>query len=117
MQPLTDAELIAYSWLALVDAHEPIPKVHEGALYCRTLADGRFISVQPMGCGLSYLYLSPAAVAPWYDRTFCYRDRRRCILAAMLWDGDDDPMVGWDREIQTGRRRPDGDPSREYVQP
>jgi len=110
---LTDAELIAYTWLVLVDAHEPVPQCHEGALYARTLADGRFVSVQPLHFGKTYLHLSPAADAPVYDRTFCYPNRQRCVLAAMLWDGDSDPIVGWDRDIMTGRRREGGDPKKE----
>lgn len=110
---LSDSELIAYTWLAHVDAREPVPKCHEGALYVRTLADGRFISVQPMGWSKTYLHLSPAAVAPWYERSFCYSHRHRCILAAMLWDGDSDPMVGWERDFMTGRRRKGGDPNKE----
>lgn len=114
---LTDAELIAYTWLVLVDSSMPeaVPRAHEGALYVRTLADGRFVSVQPMGWGKTYLHLSPAAVAPWYDRTFVYADRRRCLLAAMLWDGEGDPMEGWERDIMTGRRREGGDPNKETV--
>lgn len=112
---LTDAELIAYTWLALVDAHETVPQCHEGALYVRTLCDGRFISVQPQGAGKGYLHLSPAAVAPWYDCTYVYADRRRAVLAAMLWDGNNDPPIGWERHVQSGRRRPGGDPAKEYV--
>jgi hypothetical protein len=30
------------------------------------------------------------------------------------WDGVGEP-AGWFREPATGRRRPDGDPAREYV--
>jgi len=35
--------------------------------------------------------------------------------AALGWDGKGEPE-GWYRHVQSGRRRPDGDASKEYVQ-
>ncbi len=32
------------------------------------------------------------------------------------WEGEGEP-TGWFRHPRTGRRRPDGDPEREYVMP
>jgi hypothetical protein len=42
-------------------------------------------------------------------------DPLAAVLAAHEWDGTGEP-VGWMRHPQTGRRRPDGDPAREYIQ-
>lgn len=36
--------------------------------------------------------------------------------AALGWDGQGEPD-GWFRHPQSGRRRPDGDPSKEFVRP
>lgn len=50
-----------------------------------------------------------------YDDAWCYANPRAAIKAAITWDGEGDPPVGWHRHISSGRRRPDGDPAREYV--
>jgi hypothetical protein len=55
-----------------------------------------------------------------YDRGWCYagRDPVTAILAAMAWDPDtEDEPQGWIKQAAppTGRRRPDGDASQEYV--
>lgn len=36
--------------------------------------------------------------------------------AALGWDGGGEPG-GWYRHVQSGRRRPDGDPAKEFVRP
>jgi hypothetical protein len=36
--------------------------------------------------------------------------------AALGWDGEGEPD-GWHRHPQSGRRRPDGDPAKEFVRP
>ena len=45
-----------------------------------------------------------------------YESDLGAILAATEWDGDGEPM-GWHRHPSTGRRRPEGDPEMEYVNP
>jgi hypothetical protein len=35
--------------------------------------------------------------------------------AALGWDGEGEPD-GWSRHVQSGRRRPEGDAAREYIQ-
>jgi hypothetical protein len=69
-------------------------------------------------------------VETWDDlsvgRGWCYAQRDqpffehllRVIAAAITWDGaEDTEPEGWIKEVGTGRRRPDGDASREYVAP
>jgi hypothetical protein len=36
------------------------------------------------------------------------------VTALIEWDGEGEPS-GWFRNPQTGRRRPDGDPEKEYI--
>lgn len=49
-----------------------------------------------------------------YDDCFCYATEAKARAALAAWDGHGEP-AGWFRNPKTGRRRPDGDPMREYV--
>jgi hypothetical protein len=49
-----------------------------------------------------------------FDECFCYCDFTRAYEAISRWDGTGEPL-GWHRHPPTGRRRPDGDPDKEYV--
>lgn len=51
----------------------------------------------------------------YFDR-WCYPDRERASEAFLAWQssGESEPS-GWHRHPPSGRRRPDGDASREYV--
>ena len=79
----------------------------------RMFADGRDAAI----VRLAYTH---AIIADLTERRSgdrrCYTryDNARRALAA--WDGAGEPN-GWFRQPGTGRRRPDGDPTREYVEP
>lgn len=47
---------------------------------------------------------------------YCYHEIPAAWWAAIAWDGEGEPE-GWIRHLESGRRRPDGDPAREYVRP
>ena len=49
-----------------------------------------------------------------YDDRWCYHDDATAAKALVQWDGIGEPL-GWHRHPATGRRRPDGDSSGEYV--
>jgi hypothetical protein len=54
---------------------------------------------------------------PTLDDFWCYEGAKGLVGIA-VWDGvGDDPPGGWHRHGGSGRRRPDGDASREYVNP
>ena len=78
-----------------------------------------FIDVIPMIYNWR-IVTTPKNFPKVYDRGWCYagRDKTPAVLAALAWDPDteEEPM-GWIKQAAppTGRRRPDGDPSREYV--
>lgn len=94
-----------------------LPDIRPGCLYTRYLDDGRELSVAPMTFGKARLCLGPAGEGG-YDDAYCYATAGQAILAAAEWDGEgDDPPYGWHRHIGSGRRRPDGDPEKEYVAP
>lgn len=52
-----------------------------------------------------------------FDRRFCYRDFGLALGALVEWSerGFEGEPEGWDRDPLTGRRRPEGDPAREFV--
>lgn len=52
----------------------------------------------------------------YYGDRWCYHTYAQAKAALMAWDGEGEP-TGWHRHPDSGRRRPDGDPTREYVQP
>lgn len=85
-------------------------------LYVRILPDPQYY------CGIRALMfhytLLKGAVGDTmgYDDRWCYTDDLAPVLLAMVeWDGKGDPF-GWQRHPSTGRRRPDGDPAREYIE-
>lgn len=88
---------------------------YPGALYQRELDDGRVIVVYQMFYN-ARICIGPAN-EPTYDDAWCYPDQATALKAAAEWDGEGDPPVGWIKQVGTGRRRVDGDPSREYVMP
>lgn len=53
-----------------------------------------------------------------YTDRWCYKSPQAAWTAALAWDPDAtmEPL-GWHRHPSSGRRRPDGDPEKEYVNP
>ncbi len=86
----------------------------EGSVYHRVLDDGRDLTVYPMIVGQGRLCIGPAD-SGYYDDAWCYPTAQLAIEAAHVWDGEGDAPMGWHRHINSGRRRPDGDPRKEYV--
>ncbi len=93
------------------DARKPV-------LYQRWLCEGRVL--QLIRWRASGVQLSVGAGDGFYDDTWIY-DAEQGLLdagwrAALGWDGEGEPD-GWYRHPQSGRRRPGGDPAKEYVRP
>jgi hypothetical protein len=85
-------------------------------LYVRVLADGRILCLLPWsGAGLQ---LSVGAGFGVFDDTWNYdgSTHEAGWRAALGWDGRDEPE-GWYRHPRTGRRRPGGNPAKEFFQP
>lgn len=83
--------------------------------YARDLGDGRGVWVMPMITGNGRLVVGPIE-GQWLDDAWCYDSVALACLYAVVWDGVGEPE-GWKRHIASGRRRPGGDASREYVSP
>lgn len=84
----------------------------QGYLYERDLDDEKRVFVIRM----LFTFRVAIGTDQWIDDGWCYNDPAIAIAAAVAWDGDGDPPDGWHRQISTGRRRPDGEPGREYVE-
>ena len=78
----------------------------------RLLADGRELSLLPLLTGVR-LGIGRARAGA-IDDVWDYTDVLAGFRAFYEWDGSGEPN-GWTRHPGDGRRRPDGDPSREYV--
>lgn len=87
-----------------------------GAIASRTLADGRVLDVTPLGWGyalLGIIWVEDLGLGIYSD-VWQYQSRDAALAALQTWDGHGEPG-GWYRHPATGRRRPDGDPAREFV--
>jgi hypothetical protein len=83
----------------------------------RRLPDGRQLWLYPM-MFTHKLCLGPADNALWFDDSWCYPTREAGMQALETWDPLNPETLepdGWHRHPRTGRRRPDGDPTQEYV--
>ncbi len=88
-------------------------------LWHRVLPDGRGLCLMPMIHGGVRLGIGRGVVE--FDDVWCYpKDQAGCLdagwRAALGWNGEGEPE-GWYRHPQSGRRRPGGDPAKEFVRP
>ena len=90
----------------------PVDMAADGALYYRALPHGLYITVWPMGWGQGYLCVGDGWV---HDSTYAYYPMDKAVEAARLWSGEGDPIDGWHRHMQSGRRRENGDPNKETI--
>lgn len=82
----------------------------------RVLPDGTMIAVMRAAFN-SRLVIGDAWhwKAGW-DRAYCYATSRQSLEALEKFEGGE-PLDGWHRSIHDMRRRPDGDPTKEYIAP
>src|SRR5213594_3620298 len=102
--------------------------VSQGYAYARVLRDGCLVCVEQLFGHQALLSLrgeEGARVKPGAGETcpsspppvldgWIYPSLEAALAAAKAWDGQDEP-AGWHRHPTSGRRRPGGDPEREYV--
>lgn len=83
-----------------------------------TLPDGREVRLQLQLYGRIVVYWGlPGALAYDDDSGFCYDRLVDAVMAVHEWQrrGFEGEPEGWHRHYGTGRRRPHGNPTREYV--
>ena len=98
------------------NCHRWHPRVGPEAVAARVLPDGRIGVIYPHGANLGRLLVSTpaellAGVGSW---EWHFPSVRAAVTGLRRWNDGPEP-TGWHRDINTGRRRPDGDPAREYV--
>lgn len=81
--------------------------------YARVVSD-RYGALYPMTFGKWRLNLGRLETITVVDACYCYASVLDAVDALEGWNGTDEPS-GWFRCPTDGRRRPDGDASREYV--
>lgn len=98
---------------------ELTPRADWPGMIWRRLDDRRWVGVMPLlfTYGVCWGWIGdPTGVE---DR-WCYPKAsglELAVAAATLWAGSGDPIDGWVRQVSTGRRRPDGTPESEYIEP
>jgi hypothetical protein len=85
-----------------------------GFEYWRCLPDGTVIAVGPMSFSNGRLFWDINEAG--YDDFYCYDSVDHARDSMMAFDPavDAEPF-GWHRHYRSGRRRPDGDPTREFI--
>ncbi len=98
-------------------AKQIVPAEEAGVHAQRHLGDGRTLQVRLLAWGYAYLSIGPTN-SQFYDDTWQYQSLAAAMLAMVIWDGaPGTEPPGWYKHATTGRRRPNGDPAREYVDP
>lgn len=93
---------------------------HERSVWTIKETDRYFVEVMPQMFNLFAVVMTPKALPGTYDDRWDYHGLSAALLAAICWDADtypDTEPTGWHRHLPTGRRRKDGDPSTEHIQP
>lgn len=79
--------------------------------------EGGVIEVMPLMYTSGLTIRTKNDIWGYYDR-WCYQDVPSAVAAAVEWDPSTQAEpVGWHRHPSSGRRRPNGNPEEEYVNP
>lgn len=88
----------------------------EGVSAEKLLPGGFRLQVLPLAFGAGRLCIGVYG-AGWYEDVWDYETLSGAIIAMEAWDGTPGTSPeGWYRHLKTGRRRPGGDPAKEYIQ-
>lgn len=79
----------------------------------RTLPDGRLVGVLRL---LFHWTMHVDIHDDGYEDRYCYQTEEGAVSAMQAWSGEGDPE-GWHRHPKTGRRRPEGNQTKEYIDP
>jgi hypothetical protein len=76
--------------------------------------DGRVACLMGLLYTCAIIVLSEKNCEHSYDDRWCYCSPEKAKLALAAWDGMGEP-TGWHRHPTTGRRRENGDPTKETI--
>lgn len=85
----------------------------DGCSYYRAFPNGRDAMIMRMA--FTHAIIADLSSGYYGDR-WCYHTLADALQALYAWDGEGEP-TGWHRHPDSGRRRTNGDPATEYVQP
>lgn len=84
--------------------------------YYRTLPDGRVLTLLRMNV-YWHLRISQSLTIGWYDNHWDFLNFENAIEQIATWDPAQTPEpIHWNRNMTTGRRRPDTTPASEYIE-
>jgi len=99
-------EYLGFDPVAAVKQNESPPR--------RLFPDGREATVVKMMFTARLTIGLPGEM--YYDDGWCYETVADATVAMFAWDPEkNEEPAGWHRHPTSGRRRPDGDPTKEYV--
>lgn len=79
------------------------------------VGDDRIIDIRPMHVGMVTLSIGPKG-SSYYTDSWDFETTVQAVTAAEVWDATPGTEpYGWYRHAATGRRRPGGLPSQEYI--
>lgn len=81
----------------------------------KVFEDGHVAEVWPMTYSKGRIILMPYEGSIDVINGWCYETIPEAMAALEKWTDPDQEPEGWMRNPQTGRRRPGGDASKEYV--
>jgi hypothetical protein len=104
--------------MTLFDIESEMESIEDdGYVMIRDYPTGMRAAVVPLITGTGRLIVG--TVQEWqsgYDEAFCYDSVGEAVIALLNWNGIGEPD-GWFRNPGTGRRRPKGEVTKEYVWP
>lgn len=90
-----------------------------GAIVTLDLLDGRIADIVPLIPGTAQLAIGPGGQDEdgGYNLIYVYETPLEAFSALVLWidSGLEGEPDGWFRDPITGRRRPQGDPTQEFI--
>lgn len=81
----------------------------------KAIGDGMYVAIKPLLFHWTMI-VGQIGDREGYEDRWCYANREKAETALRAWDGTGEP-TGWFHHPRTARRRPEGDPGREYVAP
>jgi hypothetical protein len=102
---LDETTLAYFAWLQSEDGGH--------CTHCKVIGDGIYAATKPLLFHWTMM-IGQIGDKYGYEDRFCFADQELAENALRQWNGEGEP-VGWHRHPMSGRRRPNGDPTKEYV--
>lgn len=116
------SDVHANMFTELIAAHDAVAArlnltKHENESYTAKETEHFLVQLMPTFTGNWRLVLTPKTATAGWDDGWCFSSILLAYAAALTWEEDGPEPYGWFRHLTTGRRRPNGDPTQEYISP